>query len=358
MGLEGRSRDHLEAYWLSHMRVGFGVFVGESLAVLAYLLASPKGANSGVLIGIALSGACVGSLSFLVLDPIARRPWRAGFSLAWSLGAGWLLALCVHLDGGLDSPLLFLVLIPVIYAALGYRPAGVVACAVSSFAELIAISATDTQVKVPREDLLMIGAVIGGISVLAVAAAVYRAKLQQSEALLTRKLAALATIDNLTGCLNHRTFYERLAAEVDRVVRYDRPLSLIIVDIDDFKAVNDTYGHPVGDKTLATVGKALRGEMRSADVVGRIGGDEFGVILADTRIDGAEIHARRISRSVEQHSAPTVTLSIGMASLEHTNPSSIQLFKDADQALYHVKRTGRHGVATTASNGTPTRLAS
>ena len=67
----------------------------------------------------------------------------------------WLLALCVHLDGGLASPLLYLVLIPVIYAALGYRPAGVVACAVSSFAHLIAISATDTQVKVPREDLLM-----------------------------------------------------------------------------------------------------------------------------------------------------------------------------------------------------------
>ncbi len=136
----GQGRRDLEvAFWLSHLRVGFGVFIGEAVAVVAYLLTTPNGANRGVLTGVAVLSIGIGLVSLLGLRRIAEQPWRASFSLAWSIGAGWLLASCVHLDGGLDSPMLYLVLFPVIYAALAFRPAAVVACGLSALAQLVVI---------------------------------------------------------------------------------------------------------------------------------------------------------------------------------------------------------------------------
>ena len=123
--LDRREHDQLnEAFWLSHMRVGFGVFVGECLAVVVYLRARrPRRAAACSLASRSGPRASARS-SFLALGWIARQSWRVGFSLVWSLGCGWALAACAHLDGGLDSPLLYLVLFPVIYAALGVPPVG------------------------------------------------------------------------------------------------------------------------------------------------------------------------------------------------------------------------------------------
>jgi diguanylate cyclase (GGDEF)-like protein len=354
----GPGRNDLEAaFWLSHLRVGFSVFIGEAIAVFAYLRSSPDGLNRSVLTAIAVASACIGAASFFGLRTIARQSWRHGFSLSWSLGAGWVLALCVRLDGGLRSPLVYLVLFPVIYAALAFRPGAVVACAVSALTEVVTIRATNGVNMVPRDTLFMILALVGGMSCLAIAASVYRSRLQASEALLTAELAALADTDGLTGCLNRRAFHDRLAVEVDRAVRYGRPLSVVVADIDDFKSVNDNFGHPIGDEALALVGAALRSELRSTDVAGRLGGDEFGVILADTPLDGAETQARRIAQRLDER-ASVVKLSIGVAALEADEPNSQRLLRDADRALYHVKRTGRHGIAATTPNGIAARLAS
>jgi len=205
---------------------------------------------------------------------------------------------------------------------------------------------------------VMIAVAIGGMSFLAVAASVYRARLQKQQSDLVHELAAFADTDGLTGCLNHRAFYERLALEIERAARYGRPLSLLIADVDQFKTVNDTYGHQVGDEVLANVGRSLRGEMRGVDAVGRVGGDEFAVILADTELAGAEAHAQRIARRIEVDGGPTVALSIGVASVDPTDASSRRLITDADRALYHVKGTGRHGIAATMPGGVPERLAS
>jgi diguanylate cyclase (GGDEF)-like protein len=362
--LDERGRDHLgdsgrhnEAFWLSHMRVGFVVFVGECLAVLLYLHDSPHGPDRGVLALIAVSSALAGTLMFFTLPAIARKPWCAGFSLVWSLAAGWALAECARLDGGIDSPLLYLVLFPVIYAALAYRPAAAVACGLSALAQLVVVDVTDTDITTPHVQLFMIAAVIGGMSALAVATAIFRARLQRNEALLLHEIAALADTDGLTGCLNHRAFHEHLAVEIDRAVRHDRPLSLVVVDIDDFKSVNDTYGHPVGDEALVAVADALRSELRSGDVVGRVGGDEFAIILSDTPPAGAETHARRITRTLERRPEPRVAVSIGIAGLDSADPDPAQLLRDADRALYHVKDTGRHGIAAVGSTGPPVRVA-
>ena len=353
---EGR-QDHEVAFWLSHLRVGFTVFIGEAVAVFVYVRSSPNGQNRGALTAIAVGCICIGALSFFGLRKIAQQAWRHGFSLSWSLGAGWVLAACVRLDGGLRSPLVYLVLFPVIYAALAFRPAAVVACGTSALAQVVTIRATNGTHAVTRDTLFMIVAVVGGMSALAVAASVYRARLQTSEVLLTEKLAMLADTDGLTGCLNRRAFHDRLAAEIDRAVRHNRPLCLLVADIDNFKAVNDNFGHPIGDEALAAVGAALRSELRSTDVAGRLGGDEFGVILSDTALDGAEVQARRIREKLDVQ-ASVVELSLGVAGLDPAEPTAQRLTRDADRALYHVKRTGRHGIAATAPSGMPARLAS
>jgi diguanylate cyclase (GGDEF)-like protein len=353
-----RSRDEIEAgFWLSHLRVGFAAFVGEAIAVVVYLRASPDGPHRGLLTVIAVSSVGIGALSFFGLGKIARQSWRHIFSLSWCLGSGWILAVCVRLDGGLRSPLLYLVLFPVIYAALAFRPAAVVACAISALTEVVTIRATNGVHMVPRDMLFMILAVVGGMSSLAVAASVYRTRLQASEVILAAELALLADTDGLTGCLNRRAFHDRLASEIDRAVRHDRPLCLLIADIDDFKSVNDNYGHPIGDEALALVGAALRNELRSSGVAGRLGGDEFGVILTETALGGAETQARRISQRLDDE-ASIVKLSIGVAALDHAEPTSQRLARDADRALYHVKRTGRHGIAATTPSGIPARFAS
>ena len=115
--------------------------------------------------------------------------------------------------------------------------------------------------------------------------------------------------------------------------------------------MNDTYGHAAGDEALLAVTGALRGEVRSVDVVGRVGGDEFGVILTDTSLAGAETHARRISRALARLREPWVSLSIGISGLDASEPTSVQLLRDADRALYHVKGTGRDGIAATSAHG-------
>jgi diguanylate cyclase (GGDEF)-like protein len=356
---DSRGRDLIdEAFWLSHMRVGFGVFVGEALAILVYLHASPHGPNRGALTAIAVLSVAIGSLSFLALRHIAARPWRANFSLGWSLAAGWALAGCAHLDGGIDSPLLYLILFPVIYAALAYRPAAVVACGISALAQVAVLGATDAHIVLAPGSIWMIASVIGGMGVLAVAASVYRDRLQRNEAVLVQELAELADTDGLTGCLNHRAFHQHLAAEIERAARDARPLSLIVVDVDDFKQINDTYGHPSGDDALVAVADALRTEVRVTDIVGRVGGDEFAIVLPGTPLAGAETHARRISRMLARQCDPAVALSIGMAELDPRRPTASQLLRDADRALYHVKGTGRDGIAATTPTGTPVRLAS
>ena len=317
------------------------------MAILAYLLASPPAPSRGLLIAIAAGSAVVGALSSFVLRPIARRPWRASFSLLWSLGSGWALAECVHLDGGIESPLLYLVMFPVIYAALAYRPAAVVACGVSAIAEVLVISATDAHITTSSADLLMIAAVIGGMTVLAVAASVFRARLHGSQEVLLGEIAALADTDGLTGCLNHRAFHEHLRLEIERAVRYGRALSLVVVDIDDFKSVNDAFGHTSGDEALRFVATILSDGTRKMDLLARYGGDEFVVVSAvgaddELRHVGERaLHTLRGSRFVTPtEEALAMTISVGTTLVRADDESGVAVLKRADDAMYEAKHAG------------------
>jgi diguanylate cyclase (GGDEF)-like protein len=158
-----------------------------------------------------------------------------------------------------------------------------------------------------------------------------------------RKLRGLAATDALTGLTNHRGFQEALAAELERARRDGRPMSLVMLDLDNFKTVNDTHGHPYGDELLRAVGKALADVVRSTDTAARIGGEEFALIL--TGIDGEIAYriAERARQAVADISAEDlgVTCSAGIASYPADADDASRLCKLADGALYWAKRQGK-----------------
>jgi diguanylate cyclase (GGDEF)-like protein len=168
---------------------------------------------------------------------------------------------------------------------------------------------------------------------------------------VNKNLAELATIDPLTQVANRRAVEHRLALEFQRERRYKHPLACILVDIDHFKAVNDTYGHPAGDKVLIEVASAIRESIRTTDLVARFGGEEFIVIAPETPMAPAQMVAERIRLAIiEKTSAkmdqglPTVTASLGVATTELQVTNESELVARADAALYRAKHEGRNRV--------------
>ncbi len=166
------------------------------------------------------------------------------------------------------------------------------------------------------------------------------------------RLAQLATTDPLTGLFNARAFHERLRQELGRAARYQEPLSLLIVDLDGLKRVNDDYGHEAGDAALRSVAAAIRRGLREIDLGARLGGDEFGVLAPRTNEESAVVLAERlralVARGVNGPTGRGTTISIGIASLvpsRDERPTPVSLMTAADEALYLAKREGGDRVA-------------
>jgi diguanylate cyclase (GGDEF)-like protein/putative nucleotidyltransferase with HDIG domain len=162
------------------------------------------------------------------------------------------------------------------------------------------------------------------------------------------RLAADATTDPLTGLANHRRFQERLRAELARAARHDRTLALALVDIDHFKAVNDAGGHAVGDEVLCAVAEHLREHLRGEDVLARIGGDEFALLLPESDAASAAAALERARQTVERaplRAGARVTISVGICDLTHARDAE-SLARFADGALYWSKEHGRNRVST------------
>lgn len=164
-------------------------------------------------------------------------------------------------------------------------------------------------------------------------------------------LETLAITDGLTGAYNHRYFYKRLNEEFDRAKRYGTPLSVIMIDIDFFKKINDVYGHLVGDSVLIDLSKLLKQNIRKHDIFARYGGEEFAIILPHTNFEGANKEAERLRRAVENHkfnhinTEGEITISLGFATYPDINVDKPEdLVKLADSALYEAKNSGRNNV--------------
>lgn len=152
-----------------------------------------------------------------------------------------------------------------------------------------------------------------------------------------KKLNYGANNDDLTGLYNRRYLNTRLEEEIERLKRTKGSLSLILIDVDSFKQVNDTYGHLVGDKVLAKLGEILKHSTRRVDIVARWGGEEFAIIMPETDLSGAKTFADRLRRNVENFDFGfQVTISLGVVS-DFKGSSFDEILTRADEALYRAK---------------------
>ncbi len=181
----------------------------------------------------------------------------------------------------------------------------------------------------------------------------YRVKaLQDQLREANMRLETLAVTDGLTGLFNRRYFDDLLLSEVRRTLRYKMPLSLILIDLDHFKQVNDTHGHPMGDEVLRNTGRVVLAKVRTTDVAARFGGEELSIILPQTNLAGALELAERLRKLIGEaaHTLGGVTLrktaSLGVATFDGSGPplGPEELVKRADQALYKAKQSGRDRV--------------
>ena len=173
-----------------------------------------------------------------------------------------------------------------------------------------------------------------------------------------QRLRLLSDTDRLTGVTNRRGFEERMAEEASRARRYSRPLAVALLDIDHFKRVNDDHGHAAGDVVLRTVSETLRGSVRDTDLVARIGGEEFGIIMPETTAEMVMPKLEHIRHAVAQARIDTsrkrtqpvsVTVSIGVANWPDDGAEIDQTLRTADARLYEAKRLGRNRVVGPAS---------
>ena len=166
---------------------------------------------------------------------------------------------------------------------------------------------------------------------------------------LQETLERLAITNSLTGVYNRRHFFTIIENEIQRAVRYKRPLSIIMIDIDHFKGVNDRFGHLVGDQVLAKIAGHVRGALRINDIMGRYGGEEFAILLPETCGEDSELVAERLRESVAERPFQTdrgklpITISLGVTCLGEDRDISVErLLDEADKALYQAKNAGRN----------------
>lgn len=174
-------------------------------------------------------------------------------------------------------------------------------------------------------------------------------ELQTSQAEIAKqneKLQYLATRDPMTGCFNRRSFFENFEKTWSGSIRYDHPLSCVMVDVDHFKSINDNFGHAMGDEVLKQVASALLETARDSDVVCRYGGEEFCVLLPHVDVDGARMAAERFRQAIAalEFDELSVTASIGCSDRVQGAESAEGMLEQADQALYKAKRGGRNQV--------------
>lgn len=192
----------------------------------------------------------------------------------------------------------------------------------------------------PNGDVNHVGILIYDVTDVAMT----RLQLQAANA----KLKGLSREDRLTGLFNRGYWEECLDHEFSRFQRTQVKSSLVMLDIDHFKAINDTYGHPAGDEVIRHLANLLASLARKTDIVGRYGGEEFGVVLVDTDSVNAEIYCERVRRAAESIEVAaggekiSFSVSLGLSELQEETTTPAQWITQADQALYHAKQNGRN----------------
>jgi len=330
-----------ETLWRAHVRMGTWFSLVTCAAELLYCVLTPQGPHRVLLAAIAIAAA-IGTLPLFVLPlrPILHHPRGMLFFYAWTVALCALLTVGLVLDGGITSPLVVLFFLPLTYAALAYPLEGVAVAGAGVAAGLLTATAAE-PVEVGHLVMVLIGfAILTGMC--ALQARGLRAAHARQRLLLARQIEA-ARHDHLTDCLTHRAFHDDAAALRDGADR--SALSLIVLDLDEFRAVNEGHGHPVGDALLSQVGAAVRAVAREGDLAGRVGGDEFAVLLPATGAQDALRLGEDLQRALRALSDPlAITASLGVATV--ADPTELSaLFEQADEARYTAKHRGRDRLA-------------
>jgi diguanylate cyclase (GGDEF)-like protein len=215
---------------------------------------------------------------------------------------------------------------------------------------VVAFHAGASEAQLGKLRLLQSGSLIVVLlTLVAEAMGIFRpmvAKIQK----YTSELLRIANRDPLTGVFNRKGFTDHALTELARARRYRRPTSLLMIDADNFKAINDAYGHAAGDTVLRAIASAIGASLRPADILSRLGGEEFGVLLPETALAGATAAAERIRRRVEAHTVNLpagpveFTISIGVTQMESAALALDAAMGRADAALYRAKGEGRNRV--------------
>jgi diguanylate cyclase (GGDEF)-like protein/putative nucleotidyltransferase with HDIG domain len=262
-------------------------------------------------------------LTRLPIERLVRTQRREVFFFAWSLVSIGLAAAAVAADGGGSTPLVLLFFPPLVFAALSYPLWSVVV--LSAFTELAFVTTSAIGAADPAP-VAFSAAALGMTAVLCAWQA-------QTHERRRQELADISRADPLTGCLNRRGFEEQLRAELDEGTRTGQPLTILTLDLNDFKRVNDTHGHAAGDELLCWTVAQLVGLMRSTDSIGRMGGDEFALLLRGaSSIEGAQA-AERIRATLSDR----ISAAVGLASFPTDGIDEPELLRHADAALYASK---------------------
>jgi diguanylate cyclase (GGDEF)-like protein len=252
-----------------------------------------------------------------------RSRWREPFFITWVGALLAIIAAAAAADGGLGSPLVALLFLPLVGAALSYPLPSMVVTAGIDLAAYLALLAFTEKIWVPGVFTFAAGlAVVGWICA-------WQALIRDRQ---RRQLAELSRTDMLTKALNRRGFEERFELELVRAKRAGTNLSLVVIDLDHFKSVNDTKGHHAGDELLRWVAQTMDEGLRASDAVGRWGGDEFALLIGHSDPDPSTVIDRMLARLAERTEACA-----GVATFPANGIDQEALFQHADEALYQRK---------------------
>ncbi len=299
--------------WLTFGVGGFG----ELYVALTW--SRPHRSGLAILFALAILG------TFLVLllprERIVRSRLREPFFLAWTFLDFAMLIVGTLADGGTASPLVLVFFIPVVFSSMSYPLGSVVVVGLLSVLGYLTVAFTTGGASWAYQ-----GAFAGSL----VCTAAMSAWQAQNHNRQHRALATASRTDSLTGCMNRRGFEERAEAELGRLARSRRRGAIVVLDIDHFKPVNDTFGHAAGDQLLCWVAQTLGRSVRPVDAIGRLGGDEFAVLLVDLDADAARASVTRLGQALRER-APA---SLGVAFFPDDGTELELLCRRADARLY------------------------
>src|SRR4051812_22174281 len=303
-----------------------GALVTAVVAVsgASYALATWAGPNRPAILALFALAALLGNLPLLAgPERIVNSRLCETFLLGWGAGAIAITAAVVALDGGIGSPLSLLFFVIVVFVGLSYPHRSVVAIGLLDVATFVAVGLATGS---PQATLAFITACLATVALLCAWKAVDHERQRDV-------LNAASRTDPLTGCLNRRGFEERVDAELDSCRRLGRSAALVVLDLDDFKLVNDTRGHDAGDELLRWTALRAGEQLRPMDSLGRMGGDEFAVLVPGA----GPIEAREVADRLRDALGERVSVSGGIASFPIDAVDRESLHRHADHDLYAAK---------------------